>query len=68
MTATETLARADDGGGGEAVVTEALRALRRSALCCRRARLMFESTHSPCKDAACSASLTHGRELLDRPT
>jgi hypothetical protein len=72
--------RADPGGGDgdELVVTQALRSLRQSALRCRRARLIFataaveESTVFPlsagCVELRCSASLTRGRELLDRPT
>jgi hypothetical protein len=70
--------RLDGGEGEEVVVTRALRSLRQSALRCRRARLIFEEPPSEesfafrlspgCVELRCSASLTHGRELLDRPS
>jgi hypothetical protein len=47
----------DELGDGEEVVTEALRALRRSALCCRRARLLIEDHDLPCIDLADSAGI-----------
>jgi hypothetical protein len=50
----------NDGGpdGEEVVVTEALRSLRKSALCCRRARLMIEQTQARCATPAAALTTT----------
>jgi hypothetical protein len=64
----EALPRADGSDAGEVVLTQALRSMRRSALRCRRARLMLDAPDAelPCVDATRSACFTHGRELPDR--
>jgi hypothetical protein len=52
-------------GGDDVVVTQALRSLRRSALCCRRARLMIERQGAARVSAVGTESAPRGRELLD---